>query len=49
VLNAAEFGNQPVDEGSEDGLGQRARELIEQVTDLAGHDERHDRGDRGEH
>jgi hypothetical protein len=35
VLNAAAFGNQPVDERSEDGLGRRARELIDLVWDLA--------------
>jgi hypothetical protein len=35
VLDGAEFGNQPVDEGSEDGLGHRARALIDQVDDLA--------------
>jgi hypothetical protein len=40
VLNAAAFGNQPVDERSEDGLGRRARELIELVKDLAEHDRR---------
>jgi hypothetical protein len=43
VLDAAAFGNQPVDEGSEDGLGHRARELIERVRDLA---EREDRAER---
>jgi arylsulfatase A-like enzyme len=41
VLNAAAFGNQPVDENSEDGLGHRARALIERVKDLA------ERGDDG--
>jgi hypothetical protein len=35
VLNGAAFGNQPVDERSEDGLGRRARELIDLVRDLA--------------
>lgn len=45
VLDAAAFGNQPVDEGSEDGLGHRARTLIDRVKDLAerereDHDER---------
>jgi hypothetical protein len=35
VLDAAAFGNQPVDEGSEDGLGHRARALIDRVKDLA--------------
>jgi hypothetical protein len=48
VLNAAAFGTQPVDEYSEDGLGHRARELIERVRDLAveRHDDEHDRDDR---
>ena len=41
VLDAAAFGNQPVDEGSEDGLGRRARALIDRVKDLAER-ERHD-------
>jgi arylsulfatase A-like enzyme len=41
VLNNAAFHNQPVDERTEDGLGQRAKALIDQVEDLAGHD--HDR------
>ncbi len=40
VLNDAAFNNKPVGEGSEDGLGHRARELIDQVQDLA---------ERGEH
>jgi arylsulfatase A-like enzyme len=35
VLNAAAFGNQPVHEGSENGLGHRARALIDRVKDLA--------------
>ncbi len=43
VLDAAAFGNQPVDEGSEDGLGHRARALIDRVKDLA---EREDRAER---
>ncbi|SHJ57063.1 hypothetical protein SAMN05444159_0943 [Bradyrhizobium lablabi] len=42
VLNNAEFHNQPVDEESEE-LGRRAKELIEQVKELA---EREDRADR---
>jgi arylsulfatase A-like enzyme len=42
VLDAAAFGNQPVDEGSEDDLGGRARELIDRVNDLA---EREDRAE----
>ena len=49
VLNAAAFGNQPVDERSEDGLGRRARELIELVKDLAEKDSaEHDHRD-GDH
>jgi len=35
VLNAAAFGNQPVDERQEDMLGRRARRIIDQVKDLA--------------
>jgi hypothetical protein len=49
VLNAAAFGNHAVDEYSEDGLGGRARELVERVKDLAKddhHDDRDDRDDR---
>jgi hypothetical protein len=38
VLNNAAFHNRPVGEGSEDGLGHRARQLIDQVKDLADHD-----------
>ena len=38
VLNNAAFHNQPVDEHAEDGLGQRARALIDEVKDLAEHD-----------
>jgi hypothetical protein len=51
VLNAAAFGNQPVDERSEDGLGHRARELIDLVKDLAEHDHRAEDRDRrdGDH
>ena len=48
VLNAAEFGNQPVDEGSEDGLGHRARELIDRVKDLAKREHEHEHEDRAE-
>ena len=46
VLNNAEFHGQPVSEGNEDGLGHRAKELIDRVKDLAGHDE--DRDERAE-
>jgi hypothetical protein len=42
VLNNAAFGRQPVDEGSEDGLGHRAQQLIDRVKDLADHDDRDD-------
>ena len=35
VLDAAAFHNQPVDEGSEDDLGSRARNLINRVKELA--------------
>ena len=48
VLNDAAFNHQPVHEGDENGLGHRARALIDQVEDLAGQD--HDRGhDRDRH
>ena len=43
VLNAAAFGKEEVDEGSEDDLGRRARALIERVKDLA---EREDRAEK---
>ena len=43
VLTDAAFNNKPVGEGSEDGLGHRARGLIDEVQDLA------ERGDRFEH
>jgi hypothetical protein len=45
VLEAAAFGNRPVDEDSEDGLGRRARALIDRVQDLADHDRDHERHD----
>ncbi|MGY4432182.1 arylsulfatase A-like enzyme [Bradyrhizobium sp. F1.13.1] len=35
VLNNAAFHNQPVDEGAEDGLGHRAKQMIDEVKDLA--------------
>jgi len=38
VLNDAAFHNHPVDEGAEDGLGHRARVLIDLVKDMADHD-----------
>jgi arylsulfatase A-like enzyme len=41
VLNNAAFHNQPVGEGAEDGLGNRARQIIDEVKDLAERD--HDR------
>jgi hypothetical protein len=43
VLNNAEFHGQPVSERNEDGLGHRARELIDRVKDLADRDDRDDR------
>ena len=39
VLAGAAFGNQPVSEHSEDGLGARARRLIDRVEDLAERDD----------
>ena len=42
VLTNAAFHNQPVGEGSEDGLGHRAKALIDQVEDLANRDHDHD-------
>jgi hypothetical protein len=38
VLNNAAFHNQPVGERAEDGLGRRARQMIDQVKDLADRD-----------
>jgi arylsulfatase A-like enzyme len=38
VLNNAEFHGQPVGEGNEDGLRNRAKALIDKVSDLAEHD-----------
>ena len=38
VLSNAEFHDQPVGEGSEDGLGHRARRLIDEVSDMAKRD-----------
>ena len=38
VLTAAAFHNKPVDEGTEDSLGRRARQMIDQVKDLADDD-----------
>jgi hypothetical protein len=48
-LDAAAFGNQPVDEGGEDGLGRRAKALIERVEDLAEREDRAERDDRDRH
>jgi hypothetical protein len=42
ALNNAAFNNQPVDEGAEDGLGHRARAMIDQVRDLAERDHDHE-------
>ena len=39
VLNNAAFHNQAVGEGAEDGLGHRAKALIDQVKNLAEHDQ----------
>jgi hypothetical protein len=38
VLNNAAFHNQAVDKGAEEGLGHRAKAMIDQVKDLAEHD-----------
>jgi arylsulfatase A-like enzyme len=38
VLTNAAFHNKPVDERTEDSLGHRARQMIDQVKDLADHD-----------
>jgi hypothetical protein len=48
-LDAAAFGNQPVDEGGEDGLGRRSKALIERVEDLAEREDRAERDDRDRH
>jgi hypothetical protein len=40
ALDAAAFNNQPIDEQQED-LVRRARKIIGQVEDLAGHDDDH--------
>lgn len=40
LLDAAAFGNRPIDEGSEDDLGRRARALIDRVRDLADREHR---------
>ena len=39
VLNNAAFHNQPVNERAEDGLGRRAKQMIDNVKDLADHDQ----------
>jgi hypothetical protein len=49
VLNNAAFHNQAVDERSEDGLGRRARELIDLVKDLAEKDEHDHRDEDHDH
>jgi len=38
VLTNAAFHNKPVDERTEDGLGRRAQQMIDEVKDLADHD-----------
>jgi hypothetical protein len=43
ALNNAEFHNQPVGEGNEGGLGNRAKALIDEVADLADHEDYADR------
>ncbi len=50
ALNGAAFNNQPVTERTEDGLGHRARALIDKVEDLAEqhHDRDHDDHDHHE-
>jgi hypothetical protein len=48
VLNDAAFNQQPVHEGDEDGLGHRARALIDQIEDLTEQNHDHDRGHPGE-
>ncbi|MGB8105931.1 MAG: hypothetical protein WCF47_16840 [Pseudolabrys sp.] len=48
VLNDAAFNQRPVHEGDQDGLGHRARALIDQVEDLAGQNHDHDRAHSGE-
>ena len=45
VLDNAAFHNKPVDEDAEDGLGHRAKAVIDQVKDLADHDRDHDAQD----
>jgi arylsulfatase A-like enzyme len=49
VLDNAAFHNQPVNEGAEDGLGRRARALIDRVQDLADPDHDRDNERRDEH
>jgi len=49
ALNGAAFNNQPVSEHSEDGLGRRARALIDKVEDLAEQHHDHDDRDHREH
>jgi hypothetical protein len=46
ALDAAAFGNHPIDKDGEDGRGQRARALIDRVDDLA---EREDHAERDDH
>ena len=48
VLNDAAFNQRPVHEGDQDGLGHRARALIDQVEDLAEQNHDHDRAHSGE-
>jgi hypothetical protein len=46
LLDAAAFGNQPIDEHKEDQLVRRARAVIDRVADLAHDDHDHDRDRR---
>ena len=49
ALNGAAFSNQPVGERTEDGLGRRARALIDKVEDLAEQHHDRDHDDHGHH
>jgi hypothetical protein len=42
VLNNAAFHNQPVNEGAQNGLGDRAKAMIDQVKNLADHNQDED-------
>jgi hypothetical protein len=49
ALDSAAFAHQPVGEGTEDGLGRRARALIDRVEDLAEQHHDNDRHDNDHH